>query len=80
MIAIQHVVLSFLVLTCLSFVALSWKRTASRPAIRMSAENCNNEVSIADFSKSNMNGVMKVTASAMSAFSLATVANAYGEG
>ena len=75
---IARVFLTLAIVAALSYVTLSFKRSVSRNTVHMSTESCKNEISIADVSKSDVNRVLQATASVMTAFSMASAANAYG--
>ena len=70
--------LTLAIVAALSYVTLSFKTYASRNSVRMSSESSMNEISIADVSKGDVNRILQATASVMTAFSMASAANAYG--
>jgi hypothetical protein len=76
---IANVIFSVAIFATLSYVTLSFKRAVSPRTLQMSTDSCKNEISINDISKNDVNRVLQATASVMSAFSIATAANAYGK-
>lgn len=76
MIAFSNIFIYLAIFATSSFVALSWKASVNRQSIRMSSNE--NIVSISDLSKESINRVVKASAAVVSAFSVASAANAYG--
>ena len=78
MMAISSLLFSFVILAVSSLFVLSWKASVSRQPIRMSSEYNDNIISVTDLSKNGVNRAMQATAAVVSAFSMASAANAYG--
>lgn len=72
-VALYLVAAALLPCSTVSFTSYSRRQTT-----HMSVESCNNEKSIAEFSKHDLNRILTATASAMSVFTISSAANAYG--